>query len=85
MINLIQTAMDQGWTIGELNKRISEQSSLNNIPKFRRRLDRGGKADRIGNKLNTYTGYSNDPKTNQALSCIDSAFNNPKLKLGGLK
>lgn len=28
MTNLIQTALEQGWTIGELNKRIKEQSSL---------------------------------------------------------
>jgi len=29
VINIIQTAIEQGWTIGELNMRIKEQSSLN--------------------------------------------------------
>ena len=39
-MNLLHTAIEQNWTIGEFNKRIQEQSLLDN-PSLDRQLDRG--------------------------------------------
>jgi len=52
-MTLLQTALQQNWTIGEFKKRIQEQSSLNNN-QFRQ-LHRGEKteADIGRNILNT--------------------------------
>ena len=50
-MTLLQTALEQNWTIGQLNQRIKEQSLLNSLDNRMKRSELNGSAGR-GNRLN---------------------------------
>lgn len=69
MTNLIQTAIEQNWTIGEFKKRIAEQSSL----KDNCVLDnRGDESASRANMLNNPQGSITNRKHNSPFIDADS-------------
>jgi len=85
-MNLIQTALEQGWTIGELNKRIKEQSSLNSdnfLDTTRGDLSKKEVAGSV-NILNSARG-SNTNRYHDSYPLIDATSHNLTKLQGGFK